>query len=144
MTFEEHRMEIRTAFHKRLREIQDDILAMGSMVGKGMLRVVPSAMYTSTTLMDSPDHTQTLLAVGGTFEYAYPLTSRLVAAGGLGFGVDFYHDSYEAPVKNGWGALRLSPTARFGRLDVGAHFQLVATSSRVVELAELGLDYFVW
>jgi phosphate transport system protein len=27
-------METRTAFHKRLREIQDDVLAMGSMVGK--------------------------------------------------------------------------------------------------------------
>ncbi len=27
-------MEIRTAFHKRLREIQDDVLAMGSMVEK--------------------------------------------------------------------------------------------------------------
>ncbi len=29
-------MEIRTAFHKRLREIQDDILAMGSMVEKAI------------------------------------------------------------------------------------------------------------
>lgn len=33
-------MEIRAAFHKKLREIQDDILAMGSMVGKAMLRSV--------------------------------------------------------------------------------------------------------
>ena len=33
-------MEMRTAFHKRLREIQDDILAMGSMVGKANLRSV--------------------------------------------------------------------------------------------------------
>jgi phosphate transport system protein len=33
-------MEIRTAFHKRLREIQDDILAMGSMVSKAMLRSI--------------------------------------------------------------------------------------------------------
>ena len=31
-------MEMRTAFHKRLREIQDDILAMGSMVSKAILR----------------------------------------------------------------------------------------------------------
>jgi hypothetical protein len=31
-------METRTAFHKKLREIQDDVLAMGSMVSKAMLR----------------------------------------------------------------------------------------------------------
>jgi phosphate transport system protein len=33
-------MEMRTAFHKKLREIQDDILAMGSMVSKAMLRSI--------------------------------------------------------------------------------------------------------
>lgn len=33
-------METRTAFHKKLREIQDDILAMGSMVGKAILRSI--------------------------------------------------------------------------------------------------------
>ncbi|MGD0779647.1 MAG: phosphate signaling complex protein PhoU [Dehalococcoidales bacterium] len=33
-------METRTAFHKRLREIQDDILAMGSMVSKAMSRSI--------------------------------------------------------------------------------------------------------
>jgi phosphate transport system protein len=33
-------MEIRATFHKKLREIQDDILAMGSMVGKAILRSV--------------------------------------------------------------------------------------------------------
>ena len=33
-------MEMRTVFHKRLREIQDDILAMGSMVSKAILRSV--------------------------------------------------------------------------------------------------------
>lgn len=33
-------MEIRTTFHKKLREIQDDILVMGSMVSKAMLRSV--------------------------------------------------------------------------------------------------------
>ncbi len=33
-------MEIRTAFHKRLREIQDDILVMGSMVSKAILRSI--------------------------------------------------------------------------------------------------------
>lgn len=33
-------MEIRAGFHKRLREIQDDILAMGSMVTKAILRSI--------------------------------------------------------------------------------------------------------
>ncbi len=33
-------MEIRTAYHRRMREIQDDILAMGSMVGKALLRSI--------------------------------------------------------------------------------------------------------
>jgi phosphate transport system protein len=35
-------MEIRTIFHKKLREIQDDILAMGSMAGKAILRATDS------------------------------------------------------------------------------------------------------
>ena len=30
-------MEMRTAYHKKLREIQDDILVMGSMIGKAIL-----------------------------------------------------------------------------------------------------------
>jgi phosphate transport system protein len=33
-------MEMRTAFHKQLREIQDDILSMGSMVSKAILRSI--------------------------------------------------------------------------------------------------------
>ncbi len=33
-------MEMRTVFHKRLREIQEDILAMGSMVSKALLRSI--------------------------------------------------------------------------------------------------------
>lgn len=33
-------MEIRTTFHKKLREIQDDLLAMGSMVGKATMRSI--------------------------------------------------------------------------------------------------------
>jgi phosphate transport system protein len=33
-------MEIRTAFHRKLREIQDDILVMGSMVGKAITNSV--------------------------------------------------------------------------------------------------------
>ena len=35
-------MEIRTEFHKKLREIQDEILAMGDMVGKALLASVNS------------------------------------------------------------------------------------------------------
>jgi len=35
-------MEIRAGFHKRLREIQDDILEMGSMVSKAILRSIES------------------------------------------------------------------------------------------------------
>ena len=33
-------MELRTAFHKKLRGIQDEVLVMGSMVGKAILRSV--------------------------------------------------------------------------------------------------------
>ncbi len=33
-------MEIRSTFHKRLREIQDDVLVMGSMVSKAILRSI--------------------------------------------------------------------------------------------------------
>jgi phosphate transport system protein len=33
-------MEIRAAFHKKIREIQDDVLAMGSMAGKATLRSI--------------------------------------------------------------------------------------------------------
>jgi phosphate transport system protein len=33
-------MEMRAVFHRKLREIQDDILAMGSMVSKAMLRSI--------------------------------------------------------------------------------------------------------
>ena len=33
-------MEMRTAFHKKLREIQDEILVMGSMVSKAILRSI--------------------------------------------------------------------------------------------------------
>jgi phosphate transport system protein len=33
-------MEMRTVFHKRLKEIQDDILAMGSMASKAIIRSV--------------------------------------------------------------------------------------------------------
>jgi len=38
-------MEIRTTFHKRLRQIQDDMLAMGSMVGKAISRSVEALKH---------------------------------------------------------------------------------------------------
>ncbi len=43
-------MEMRTAFHKRLREIQDDILAMGSMVSKALLRSIDALKTRDLTL----------------------------------------------------------------------------------------------
>jgi hypothetical protein len=113
-------------------------------LGAGVLRVVPSVMYTSTTDPDDVYLTYTLIAIGGTLEYAHPITTQLVAAGGIGFGVDLYSDSYENSSKDGWGAARASLAVRFGRLDIGLHVQLVATSDRVVTLGELGVDYFVW
>ena len=33
-------MEMRTTFHKKLKEIQDDLLVMGSMVGKAIIRSI--------------------------------------------------------------------------------------------------------
>ena len=42
-------MEIRAGFHKKLREIQDDILIMGSMVSKaGALVTEPDELATTT------------------------------------------------------------------------------------------------
>ena len=43
-------MEMRTVFHKRLREIQDEILVMGSMVGKAILRSVEALKYRDINL----------------------------------------------------------------------------------------------
>ena len=43
-------MEIRTVFHKKLREIQDDILAMGSMVGKAISRSIEALKKRDLTL----------------------------------------------------------------------------------------------
>ena len=43
-------MEIRTTFHKRMREIQDDILAMGSMSGKAILSSVEALKYRNLDL----------------------------------------------------------------------------------------------
>jgi phosphate transport system protein len=43
-------MEMRAVYHKKLREIQDDILAMGSMVGKADLRSVEALGKRDTEL----------------------------------------------------------------------------------------------
>ncbi len=43
-------MEIRTFFHKKLREIQDDILVMGSMVSKNILRSIEALKNRDTNL----------------------------------------------------------------------------------------------
>jgi phosphate transport system protein len=43
-------MEIRSAFHKKLREIQDDILIMGSMVSKATLLAIEALQKRDLTL----------------------------------------------------------------------------------------------
>ena len=43
-------MEIRTTFHKRLREVQDDILAMGSMVEKAIDRTMEALKERKVTM----------------------------------------------------------------------------------------------
>ncbi len=43
-------MEIRSAFHKKLREIQDDILVMGSMVSKATLLAIEALQTRNLTL----------------------------------------------------------------------------------------------
>ncbi len=113
-------------------------------LGPGWLRVVPSFAYTSPTDPADPYRLSKLYAIGGTLEYAYPITEQLLAAGGFGFGVDILDDNYGNEAKNEWGALRLSPTFRFDRLDIALHWQLVRTSDRFVSLFEAGLDFFVW
>jgi len=43
-------MEMRTTYHRKLREIQDEILAMGSMVGKALQRSVDALKNRDQTL----------------------------------------------------------------------------------------------
>jgi phosphate transport system protein len=45
-------MEIRTNFHKSLKEIQDELLAMGSMVEKGLLRSMEALKNRDITLAE--------------------------------------------------------------------------------------------
>ncbi len=43
-------MEIRTSFHKKLRDIQDDILVLGSMVSKATVQAIESLQNRDTNL----------------------------------------------------------------------------------------------
>ena len=43
-------MEIRTTFHRKLKEIQDDILLMGSMSNKAILSSVEALKYRNLEL----------------------------------------------------------------------------------------------
>jgi hypothetical protein len=113
-------------------------------IGPGVLRAVPSVMRTSYTDKDDIYRIYTLYALSTTLEYAYPVTPRLIAAGGLGVGVDLESDNYGNSSNNSWGCARLSPTLRFDRFDIAAHLQLVWVSGRTVTLAELGVDLFLW
>jgi len=114
-------------------------------LGDGMVRVVPQIAYTSGGGPNGVDEVVKTYAVGVTLEYAYPITDRLLAAGGLGAGLDVVDDSYQnASSNHGWGCLRLSPTFTFDHLNVGLHYQLVRTSERFVSLFEAGIDFFVW
>jgi hypothetical protein len=121
------------------------IVLNAAPLGDGVLRVVPEFMYSSTGGPNGQDEVLKTYAIGATIEYAYPITDRLVAAGGLGAGLDVLDDSYQnATTNHGWGCLRLSPTFTFDRLNIGLHYQLVRTSERFVSLFEAGIDFFVW
>lgn len=111
--------------------------------GPGEIRAVTQVLYTRET--PDPYHHIDLVAPSLAAEYVQPLSDRFLLAGGLAFGVDFSQDSYpDNPVQtNAWGALRASPTVRFGAIDLGLHLQLVRTD-RFLVLGELGLDYYVW
>ncbi|HEX7700052.1 MAG TPA: hypothetical protein VF403_05010 [Kofleriaceae bacterium] len=113
-------------------------------LGDGVIRVVPQLMYASTGGPLGQDEVLKTYAIGVTLEYAYPITDRLLAAGGLGTGFDMVNDSYNGTTNHGWGCLRLSPTFTFDRLNIGLHYQLVRTSERFVSLFEAGIDFFVW
>ena len=125
-------------------------------LGSGVVRLVPQLAYASADNVNGETgHTQTTYALGATLEYAYPVTDKLVAAGGLGAGLDFFKDTNADNMydRNPWECLRLSPTLRLDWLDVALHYQLVRASgtdgtgqpiNRFVNLFEVGLDFFVW
>ncbi len=114
-------------------------------IGNGQLRILPSLLYTHIEDPGDNSHNQELFAAGAAVEYVAPIATRFVIATGLGVGMDFIDDSYENAIQtHGWAAARLSPTFRLPAVDLGLHFQLVATKDNVVGLAELGVDYFFW
>ena len=79
-------------------------------------------------------------------EYAYPITNRLLAAGGIGGGVKAEFNSYQTPpdAMTWWSCIRVSPTFAFDRLNVGLHYELLHLSDGYVSLFEAGIDFFVW
>jgi hypothetical protein len=72
------------------------------------------------------------------------VTKQVVLAGGPGVGMDFLDVGTGTRQTSQWGALRVSPTLRFGRFDAGVHAMFVFTSDRVVTLFEAGVDGFIW
>jgi len=113
----------------------------------GVVRVVPEFTHASRVGTDAgQDQDVRTSQLGATLEYAYPLNERLIAAAGVGAGADFDHDSYATPMDstNGWESIRLSPTLRLDRLNIGLHYQLVHKSEGFVSTFEAGIDFFVW
>jgi hypothetical protein len=114
-------------------------------IGGGSLRFLPSVLYTHIQDPFDNSHNFELVAIGAAIEYVQPLAPKFMLAMGLGVGVDVIDDSYQYEwATHGWGAARLSPTFRLARVDIGLHLQAVATTSNVVGLVELGVDYFFW
>ena len=70
------------------------IVLNAAPLGDGVIRVVPEFMYSSSSGPNGQDEVLKTYAIGATLEYAYPITDRLVAAGGLGAGLDVLDDSY--------------------------------------------------
>lgn len=119
--------------------------------GPGVLRIVPAVTYADQHGTGAgQDNDVTTTQLGATFEYAYPLNDRLIAAGGVGVGVDFDANSYNTPVDEttAFECIRLSPTLRLDRLNISLHYQLAHKSNGYgtvyVSTFEAGIDFFVW
>ncbi len=117
-----------------------------AVIGRGAIRAVPTLFYADIDDPNDVNHILKLYALGLGVEYTAPLSPNFYVAAGAGIGVDLLDDNYQNTFqKHGWGAARLSPTLRIGpALDIGLHLQAVVTSSAVVGLGELGVDYFFW
>jgi hypothetical protein len=117
----------------------------------GVVRVVPAFTYAHRRGTDAgQDNDVKTTQLGATLEYAYPLNDRLIAAAGVGAGVDFDVNSYNTPtdITTGFECIRLSPTLRLDRLNISLHYQLGHKSNgygtTYVSTFEAGLDFFVW